>query len=83
MNVFASALMQPLPIPKPPVEFDIKLDLLKASRAAVLAAAVHGGQLDGFYCQGQLWVRRGDIHDLLPPGHCTSDPDDQCCFIPS
>ena len=44
--------------------------------------AVHEGELEGHYCQGKLWVRRVDLHDLLGAGHCTYDETDVCCFIP-
>ena len=82
MNIFAAAAMQPLPQPAPPADFDIKVDRLGESRAALITRAVVEGQLDGFICQGQLWVRRADLHELLPPGHCTFDELDACCFIP-
>lgn len=83
MNVFAAAMTKPLPQPRPPADFSINVSQLKPSRAAALTRAVHEGQLDGYYCQGQLWARRADIHDLLPPGHCLDDPLDACCYIPS
>lgn len=82
MNVFAAALSRPLPQPGPPADFTVKVSQLRPSRADALTRAVHEGQLDGYYCLGQLWVRRGDIHDLLPPGHCIDDETDACCFIP-
>ena len=82
MNIFAAAASAPLPQPTPPADFNIKVDRLGESRAAALTRAVHEGQLDGYYCLGQLWVRRVDVHDLLPAGHCTFDESDACCFIP-
>ena len=82
MNVFASALAGHSPTPTAPVDFDLKVSLLPTRRAAFITRTVHQGQFDGFICEGELWVRRADIHDLLPPGHCTYDPDDACCFIP-
>jgi len=82
MNIFAAAASTPLPQPAPPADFDVRVDKLGASRAAALTRAVHDGQLDGYYCLGHLWVRRGDVHDLLPAGHCTFDESDTCCFIP-
>lgn len=81
MNIFAAAASTPLPQPAPPADFDVNVSRLGDSRAAALTRAVHEGQLDGYYCLGQLWVRRGDIHELLPPGHCTYDETDTCCFI--
>jgi hypothetical protein len=81
MNVFAAAVARPLPSPAPPPEFNIKASLLSPSRADALTRAVYDGQLDGFICEGELWVRRADLHDLLPPGHCTYDESDACCFI--
>jgi hypothetical protein len=82
MNIFAAGAIQPLPQPAPPADFNVKISGLGESRAAALTRAVHEGQLDGYYCLGQLWVRRLDIHDLLPAGHCTFDESDACCFIP-
>ena len=81
MNIFAAAASIPLPQPAPPADFDVRVGKLGVSRAAALTRAVHEGQLDGYYCLGQLWVRRADVHDLLPPGHCTYDETDSCCFI--
>lgn len=82
MNVFAAAARSPLPTPLPPAGFDLKVSLLGESRAAAIARAVHEGQLLGFICAGELWVRYADVHDLLPPGHCSYDETDACCFIP-
>ena len=73
----------PLQQARPPAEFNIKVNDLRPTRAAALTRAVHEGPLEGYYCEGQLWVRRGDIHELLPPGHCSYDETDACCFIPS
>jgi hypothetical protein len=81
MNVFAAAASSSLSAPMPPTDFDLKVSLLGESRAAAITRAVHDGQLDGFVCQGELWIRRTDAHDLLPAGHCTYDPNDHCCFI--
>jgi hypothetical protein len=82
MNVFARAASMPLPTPAPPADFNVKVGQLAEGRAAAITRAVEEGQLQGFICGGQLWVRRGDLHDLLPAGHCTFDPKDDCCFIP-
>lgn len=82
MNVFAAAVLLPSP-PLPPAGFDLKVGVLADTRAAAITRAVHDGQLDGYYCQGQLWVRRTDLHDLLPAGHCSYDEADDCCFIPA
>ena len=82
MNVFAAALTKPLPQPTPPTDFNINVNQLTPTRADALTRAVHEGQMDGYYCVGQLWVRRGDVHDLLPPGHSIDDEHDTCCFIP-
>jgi len=81
MNVFAAALTKPLPQPTPPADFNIKVSQFRPTRAAAITRAVHEGQLDGYYCLGHLWVRQADIHELLPPGHDTHDPFDECCFI--
>jgi hypothetical protein len=82
MNVIAAAASSPLPAPMPPADFDLKVSLLGDVRAAALTAAVHVGVLDGFICDGELWVRRTDAQDQLPAGHCTYDETDACCFIP-
>lgn len=82
MNVFAAAALSPPPAPLPPADFDLKVGLLEESRAVAITRAVHQGQLVGFICEGALWVRRADVHDLLPPGHCSYDETDTCCFIP-
>jgi hypothetical protein len=81
MNPFAAALAKPLPQPMTPADFDLKVCVLSESRAVAITRAVHRGQLDGYICEGELWVRRADLHDLLPPGHCTFDELDACCFI--
>lgn len=80
MNIFAYALTQPT-IKLPPPGFDIKVELLGAGWAKSLARAVHEGWIDGYYSDGQLWVRRAEIQDHVAPGHCTYDEDDACCFI--
>jgi hypothetical protein len=82
MNVFAAAVLSPVPAPLPPADFDLKVKMLEQGRAAAITRAVHEGQLDGFIARGELWVRRADVHDLLPAGHCTYDETDECCFIP-
>jgi hypothetical protein len=82
MNIFAAAVSKPLPEPAPPADFNIKLSQLPPTRATALTRAVHQGQLDGYYCLGELWVRRADADDLLPAGHCSYDETDACCFIP-
>jgi hypothetical protein len=82
MNLFAAAAMSPLPEPLPPADFNLKLSLLSECRTAAITRAVHQGQLDGFICKGELWVRLADVHDLLPPGHCTYDELDNCCYVP-
>ena len=72
----------PLPIAGPPARFNVNTNDLSSSRADLIDRAVRDGLLDGYFCDGQLWVSRGDLQDLLPGGHCTYDPDDHCCYIP-
>lgn len=81
MNVFAAAVSSPLPELMPPADFDLEVSLLGQSRAAALVRAVQEGKLEAYICLGRLWVRRADVQGLLPPGHCTYDQNDDCCFI--
>lgn len=81
MNLFAAAASSALPKPQPPANFNLKVCLLAEGRAAAIVRAVHQGELDGCYHDGELWVSRADLHDLLPPGHDTYDPADECCFV--
>lgn len=81
-NNYFKALALPLPISCPPARFDVNTNDLSPSRAGLIDRAVRDGLLDGCYCDGHLWVSRGDLQDLLPGGHCTYDPDDRCCYIP-
>jgi hypothetical protein len=83
VNHFTAALSKPLPQPAPPADFNINVSQFKPSRAAAIIRAIHEGQLVAFILNGQYWVSRGDLQDLLPPGHDTYDPADVCCFIPA
>lgn len=80
MNVFASALSQPI-MTLPPPGFSIKVGLLRPSWAEALTRAVYDGLFDGYVMRGELWVSRSDIQDHIGPGHCTHDETDTC-FIP-
>ena len=83
MNIFAAAASLPSPQPTHPPGFDINLSTLRSSYAAAITKAIHEGQLDAFILNGQYWVSRAELQDLLPPGHDSHDPADACCFIPS
>jgi len=82
-NDYFKALARPLPIPCPPTSFNVNTNDLSQSRADLIDRAVRDGLLDGYYCDGRLWVSRCDLQDLLPAGHCTYDPEDLCCYIPA
>lgn len=81
-NDYFKSLGLALPASRPPDRFNVNVHDLNPSRADLIQRAVQDGLLDGYYCDGRLWVSRGDLQDLIPAGHCTYDPDDQCCYIP-
>lgn len=66
-----------------PLGFNVMIDLLSPGRAEIIRQAILEGQLDGYVSDGKWWIKRGELEDLLGPGHSTYDEADGCCYIPS
>jgi hypothetical protein len=84
MNPFVLAC-QPSPPTPPPAGFNLNLTRLAEfdpRYAQGLHARVTDGSIDGYMQRGEMWVSVREVHDLLPAGHDTVDPDSDY-YIPA
>ncbi len=84
-HAFADALSQQTPPFVPPPPFDYPLSKLGSHHAAAIERAIRSGaipEVHAYIGGGDFWVVRSSLQDLCAPGHCTFDPNDDCCFIP-
>jgi hypothetical protein len=72
----------------PPEPYDLRVSLLPPTRAASVTRMVTDQEgdlelsIDAMIVGGEMWVARWSLQELCAPGHCTFDPDDDCCYIP-